>query len=86
MSYKSTTYHSCNEIGDEEVTIEYAPSFFRWLFRLPLSRTYVGSSTVWYTKGAGARASVFKESEICDIVEYHRQLSEYLDLKSKGAS
>ncbi len=76
--YYSTMTTTCNENGDEEVELVYNRGFFRWLFRMERRKeNYVGSGTVWYSKGEGRRAGTLKECEIRDVIEMHRQERAY---------
>jgi hypothetical protein len=72
MEYRSTTYITRNDDGEEEVEIEYGKTFFQWLFKRPSTKeTYVGGGTVWYSKHDGYQAGTTKAREICNIVERH---------------
>ena len=77
--YSSTTSSTNNEKSEQEVELVYSNGLIRKLLKLPEKKeVYIGKGgTVWYEKGTGKRASTLKECEICDVVEYHRQIVNY---------
>jgi len=75
--YSSTGIFTSNEDGRtvQEVEITYRNGWIRNLRGLPERKeTYVGRATVWYNKDTSKRAGTMKEYEICDIIEYHRDV------------
>ena len=53
-----------NEAGRKEVTIEYAPSLWRWLTRQPKKVTFEQIGEVWWDKASSTAATA---GEVIDI-------------------
>ena len=53
-----------NEAGRKEVTIEYAPSLWRWLTRQPKKVTFEQIGDVWWNKASSTAATA---GEVIDI-------------------
>ena len=71
MTYKSVKHISSNELGEEEVVLEYERTFLQWIFRKPNTiKTFVGHNTVWHDKNSGKRQSPHTESHIIDVIKF----------------
>jgi hypothetical protein len=75
MRYKSVSHATRNEKYEQQVEIEYERTFLQWLFCKPNTKqVFVGSGGSWHHKDSGRSASLFKTSEIIDIIcfcKYH---------------